>query len=234
LDIKLPDMDGVEVLKTIKKEAPDIEVVMITAYASLQSSVIAINEGAYAYVMKPFDVDNLANTVAGAAEKQRLILENKRLRRFNENIVQSLNEGILIEEEKAAITFVNPKIEEMFGYTKDEIIGKSLKTFVAPEYVNVIEGMRASEDVENRYEVEVVTKEGKIIPIIISAVPLIEKGKHKGILSVLTDISEIKKLEQELKEKIEELEQFNKLMIGRELRMVELKNRVKELEMKSK
>jgi uncharacterized protein YabN with tetrapyrrole methylase and pyrophosphatase domain len=66
----------------------------------------------------------------------------------------------------------------------------------------------------------------------VSTVHLFTNDEFTGILSVLTDISEIKSLDKEIKSKLEELEHFNKLMIGRELRMVELKKRIKELEAK--
>ncbi|RMF88813.1 MAG: response regulator [Methanobacteriota archaeon] len=232
LDIKLPDMGGVEVLKEIKRESPDTEVVMITAYASLQTSVEALNEGAYGYIMKPFEVDVLANAVAGAVERQRLILENRRLREFNENIVQSLSEGILMEDENGIITFVNPRVEAMVGYPAEEIIGKRLRDFLdlegGPEGGGRPEGAKARS--ESRYEALLVTKDGGSLPVMISAVPLFEKSRYTGLLSLLTDISQIKDLEKELQEKVDELEHFNRLMVGRELRMVELKNRIKELE----
>jgi PAS domain S-box-containing protein len=229
LDMKLPDMDGVQVLKAIKKESPDTEVVIITAFASLQSSIEALNQGAYAYLMKPFEMDNLANSLAGAAEKERLIVENRQLRNFNEKIVQSLNEGILIEDEKGITTFVNPKIEKLFGLSMDEIVKKPFAEFVSNEYVAEVNQKRSTKK-EESYEAAIVDKEKNLIPVIISTVPLFENGKFSGVLSVLTDISNIKKLENELKVKLEELEHFNKLMVGRELKMVELKNKISELE----
>jgi PAS domain S-box-containing protein len=229
LDMKLPDMGGVQVLKAIKKESPDTEVVIITAFASLKSSIEALNQGAYAYLMKPFEMDNLANSVAGAAQKERLIVENRQLRNFNEKIVQNLNEGILIEDEKGITTFVNPKIEKLFGYSMDEIVKKPFKDFISNEYVALVNQKRSTKK-EESYEAAIVDKKKNSIPVIISTVPLFEKGKFSGVLSVLTDISNIKKLEKELKEKLEELEHFNKLMVGRELKMVELKNKISELE----
>jgi PAS domain S-box-containing protein len=232
LDIKLPDMSGVQVLKAIKKGSPDTDVIMITAYASLHTSVEALNAGAYAYIMKPFDADSLANTVAGVVERQRLVVENRRLRSFNENIVQSLNEGVLIEDKNGIITFINPKTERILEYPGDEIIGKPLDAFFAAESLDEIEGTTFNQapQTENKYEAVLITKKGNNVPVIISTVPLFENGKYAGRLSALTDVSKIKSLEEELQKKVEELEHFNRLMVGRELRMVELKNMIKELE----
>ena len=59
LDIKLPDMDGVELLKIIRRESPDTEVVMITGYPAIQGAVECIKLGALDYLVKPFRVDEL-------------------------------------------------------------------------------------------------------------------------------------------------------------------------------
>jgi len=79
LDIKLPDIDGVKLLAPLKKIHPDMVVVMITAYASLETAMQALNEGASAYITKPLNVDAVLATVAEAIEKQHLVMENRRL-----------------------------------------------------------------------------------------------------------------------------------------------------------
>jgi predicted nucleic acid-binding Zn-ribbon protein len=66
----------------------------------------------------------------------------------------------------------------------------------------------------------------------ISGNPLKSKEKIVGVVALIRDITERKKTEEELKEKNEELEKFNKFAVGRELRIIELKNKVKELEKK--
>ena len=79
LDIKLPDMEGVKLLASLKRMHPDMIVLMVTAYASLETAVQALNEGASAYITKPFNVDSILTTVRDALEKQRLVIENRRL-----------------------------------------------------------------------------------------------------------------------------------------------------------
>lgn len=79
LDIKLPDMDGTKVLEKLKGISPDTEVVMVTAYASLGSSIEALNKGAYAYIMKPVKWDEAITIIQRALEKQGLIIENRKL-----------------------------------------------------------------------------------------------------------------------------------------------------------
>ncbi|MCL4479172.1 MAG: sigma-54 dependent transcriptional regulator [Deltaproteobacteria bacterium] len=72
LDMKLPDIDGIEVLRTIKKEFINLPVVMITAYGSIDSAVDAIKTGAFDYIVKPFDAEKLKISIARALEMSKL------------------------------------------------------------------------------------------------------------------------------------------------------------------
>jgi C4-dicarboxylate-specific signal transduction histidine kinase len=79
VDIKLPDMDGMKLLEQIKLINPESAVIMITGHASIATAVKALNEGAYAYIVKPFDLDELKTIVKKAIKEIRLSLENKKL-----------------------------------------------------------------------------------------------------------------------------------------------------------
>ncbi len=93
LDYKMPGMDGLEVLSRIKEVAPGTVVIMMTAYASIGHSVKAMKEGAYDYIVKPLEMEELALMLRKIVEHQELVKENlllrKRLseRRGYENIV---------------------------------------------------------------------------------------------------------------------------------------------------
>jgi DNA-binding NtrC family response regulator len=76
LDVRLPGMNGIEVLKKIKKMNPDIEVLLISAHADVKLAVEAIKHGAYDYIIKPFDTNELLNLVKRILEKQALVKEN--------------------------------------------------------------------------------------------------------------------------------------------------------------
>jgi DNA-binding NtrC family response regulator len=81
LDLRMPGMDGMEVLKQIKEISPHTVVIMMTAYASIQSAVQAMKEGAYDYIVKPLDVDQLSLMLKRIVEHQQLITENILLRK---------------------------------------------------------------------------------------------------------------------------------------------------------
>ncbi len=81
LDINLPDRNGLDLLQVIKRESPEVGVIMITAYASTQIAFQASKQGADSYVTKPWDNDKLLLEVRNTLDKTRLQLENIQLRR---------------------------------------------------------------------------------------------------------------------------------------------------------
>ncbi len=81
LDLRMPGMDGLEVLKKVKEIAPQTVVIMMTAYASIPGAVQAMKEGAYDYIVKPLDVDQLTLMLKRIVEHQQLITENILLRK---------------------------------------------------------------------------------------------------------------------------------------------------------
>lgn len=80
LDIKLPGMDGMELQQKIKAIDPNATIIMITAYASVDTAVKSLKEGAYDYVTKPVDPDYLSHLVAKAIEQKHLLSENIQLK----------------------------------------------------------------------------------------------------------------------------------------------------------
>ncbi len=78
-DIRMPGASGLQVLEKVLSRDPDASVILITAYATLDSAIKAVEDGAYDYVMKPFRMDELAVTVGNAFLKAGLLEENRYL-----------------------------------------------------------------------------------------------------------------------------------------------------------
>lgn len=87
VDIKMPGMDGMELQEHIHRIDPDIAVIMITAFASVETAVRALKQGAFDYVTKPIDPDELSHLVRRALEVRRLERENSQLRSSLEDLV---------------------------------------------------------------------------------------------------------------------------------------------------
>jgi DNA-binding NtrC family response regulator len=79
-DLKMEKVDGMQILKKSRELHPDTEVIMITGYATLESSVKAMKQGAFYYIAKPFKLDEVRKVVSEAVEKVRLKRENRQLR----------------------------------------------------------------------------------------------------------------------------------------------------------
>jgi len=79
-DLKLPKMDGLEVLSSIKDLDPEVAVIVMTAYGTIETAVQAIKQGAFDFLTKPFDVDHLHVLIQRALENRRLLAENILLR----------------------------------------------------------------------------------------------------------------------------------------------------------
>ncbi|MGB3093770.1 MAG: response regulator, partial [Candidatus Zixiibacteriota bacterium] len=80
LDIKLPGMDGMELQQRIKSIDPNATIIMITAYATVDTAVKSLKEGAHDYVTKPVDPDYISHLVANVVKQRRLLSENIQLK----------------------------------------------------------------------------------------------------------------------------------------------------------
>ncbi|WP_158728705.1 MULTISPECIES: sigma-54 dependent transcriptional regulator [unclassified Flavobacterium] len=80
-DIKMPKMDGVEVLEAVKKIKPEIPMVMISGHGDMETAINTMRLGAFDYISKPPDLNRLLNTVRNALDKKQLVVENKILKK---------------------------------------------------------------------------------------------------------------------------------------------------------
>jgi two-component system C4-dicarboxylate transport response regulator DctD len=84
-DIRMPDMDGLQLFSALKRLDPDLPVILVTGHGDIPMAVAAIHEGVYDFIAKPFAADRLVQSVRRATEKRRLVLDNRVLRRLAED-----------------------------------------------------------------------------------------------------------------------------------------------------
>jgi two-component system, NtrC family, response regulator AtoC len=178
LDVRLPQKNGMQVLKEAHDIDPDLLIVMITAHGTIQSAVDAMKAGAYDYLMKPFELDELRMVVAKALETQKLKREVKHLRMLEGNRFPS-----------DEIFSHHPKMEEVKSFIK--LVANTPKTSV------LIQGESGTgkELVANAIHDWSVRREKAIVKINCSAIPehLLESelfGYEKG---AFTDAKTLKK-----------------------------------------
>jgi two-component system nitrogen regulation response regulator NtrX len=95
IDVRLPDMEGVELLNSMKETVPKMVKIIITGYPSLQNAVGAVNNCADGYIMKPLDIDKVLKTIKEQLEKQRKEKKysQEKVTEFIETRVKELQEG---------------------------------------------------------------------------------------------------------------------------------------------
>ncbi|MBC8019329.1 MAG: sigma-54-dependent Fis family transcriptional regulator, partial [Verrucomicrobia bacterium] len=105
-DVRMPDMDGLQILKRVKKIHPDLPVIMMTAFGTVDDAVQAIKLGAYDYMIKPFPKEKVLGLVDHVLEFRRLERENRRLR-----------EALSIAGSREPTVFASPKFRAVYDLT---------------------------------------------------------------------------------------------------------------------
>lgn len=124
-DIKMPKMDGVEVLQAVKKIKPEIPIVMISGHGDMETAIQTMRLGAFDYISKPPDLNRLLNTVRNALDKKQLVVENKILKKIVSKNYEMIGESEAINHIKLMVEKV-AKTEARVLITGPNGTGKEL------------------------------------------------------------------------------------------------------------
>ena len=221
-DIKMPGIDGIEVLRQIKRLDPDTEVIVITAHGDMESAIEALKLEASDFINKPITDEALAVSLRRAQErlwmKQKLkdytnnlelmvrdaTEELRTAYDFQKDLIQGSIDGIIAGYKGGSIIVFNRGAEDLLGYTADEVIGKlQMDAIYPPGVAEEIKENLYSEACggKNRlvnYESTAISKDGEEIPVRISGAVLFGATESTGIVCFFQDLREIKRLEKEL------------------------------------
>ena len=157
------------------------------------------------------------------------------------SIFNAAVDGIAYVDASGKIISANKRlVEELLGYELDETIGANFASQgrIDPEYLpRVLEAMKevlATGKPIRNLEVRLIRKDGRKILTEVSTGVIKKEGKIIGLIAMVRDITERKRMEKEEKKRTAELEKFSKMAVGRELKMVELKKEIKKLKEKLK
>jgi PAS domain S-box-containing protein len=133
------------------------------------------------------------------SERVRAEVELRKLKELNEGIVLNAQEGITIQDNDGHFTLVNPAIARLLGYEPDELVGRHWSTIVPESLRPVVEAAdeRRNQGEMDRYELQLIGKDGKARPVLVSGAPWYEDGCIVGTMAVFTDISERVQRERE-------------------------------------
>jgi signal transduction histidine kinase/FixJ family two-component response regulator len=147
LDLKMPGKDGMEVLQHIREHQPGILVIVITGYATVDAAIEAMKRGAYDFIPKPFEPDQLRLVVNRAAERIRLTREAEalaleRMRTLSDldmeksrvrTIIESLPGGVLVTNTSGQVVLMNPACRQLLGIAAATKTGKPVGEYLADE-----------------------------------------------------------------------------------------------------
>jgi len=147
-------------------------------------------------------LNSVANHIGLAIQNARLFDETRRLKEFNESIVQNMAEGIFIEDADGVCTFANPAAAEMLGYAPEELVGQHWTAVVPPDQQSIVRAAneRRVRGQADRYELELVRKDGTRLAALVGGSPRFEDGRFVGTMAVFADITERKRAEEELQQ----------------------------------
>jgi PAS domain S-box-containing protein len=208
LDIKMPRMDGIEVLKRVRSAYPSMVVVMMTAHGNEEIAVVAMKEGALDYIAKPFSNEDMLKRVERAIAFNRTSQENERLQqqlaaeqRKNEAIIQGIAELLIAVDSCGQIISVNRMTETVLGKNRDELLGVGIETVLRTDLSSgaelpTLKTLATGKSIVD-FTYSIYTSSGKT-PVLSSAAPLLDNtGKLVGCVEIIRDISSIKALERE-------------------------------------
>ena len=219
-DIKMPGMDGIEVLKAIKARRPEAEVIIITGHGDIDNAIEALQSGASDFINKPVRDEALAIALKRAHEKLDIkrqlqeytdnlekkvaeaTVEIRRKSNFQTKLIKSSNDGIVATDQNFQIVIFNPGAERIFGYAaKDVLERKSIEDIYTPELIEIFKaGMTAETERKEIawHETTIRTAAGEDIPVGLAGSVLVEKGRKMGTVAFFQDLRELKRLEREL------------------------------------
>ncbi|MFO8084090.1 MAG: response regulator [Desulfobacterales bacterium] len=219
-DIKMPGMDGIDVLKNIKNRSPKTEVIIITGHGDIDNAIEALKHGASDFINKPVRDEAISLALNRAEEKlyikeklkkytenlerevERATRELRRQSNFMEKLIKTSEEAIVATDKKFNVVIYNPAAENILGYPAGEVLyTKKAKDLFSKDLMRKYQARRHEKPKQMKLqhiETHVKNKEGFLIPVRFVGTFLYEHKKVMGSVAFLQDLREIKRLEKEL------------------------------------
>jgi PAS domain S-box-containing protein len=238
-DIRMPGMNGLQVLETIKKQRPDIEVIVATAFGEMDLAIRALQLDASDFITKPISDDALYLALNRAKDRYTSrkqikdytsLLEKEKADTsqqlfksisFQRNLIEHSMDGILGCDEKDLVVTYNRNMEQMLGFPKIDVIRKmTFERFFPAGQATRFKQELATEKFGGKdrltlYETTLRGMDGFDVPVQVSAVRLFEEGRENGLVCFFRDLREIRKLEREMADQARILHQDKMMSLGR-------------------
>ena len=238
-DIRMPVMDGLQVLEALKKTSPEIEVIVATAFGEIDIAIRALQLDASDFITKPINTKELHLAVNRAKERYSArkqlaeytaLLEKEKAEThqeliktfaFQKKLIESSMDGILAHNEKGEIATFNKSMEHMLSYKKEEVLHKmTISQFLTHDDESSLKSALESEkfggyDRLNFYETSLLDRSGRKIPVQVSGTSFFDQDKAEGSVFFFRDLRELRKLEYDLSNQARILHQDKMMSMGR-------------------
>ena len=238
-DIRMPGMDGIQVLQALKERLPDIEVIVATAFGEMDLAIRALQLDASDFITKPIGDSALFLALSRAQQRytsrkqikdytRLLEIENARTSQelaatiaFQKNLIESSMDGILGCNETGKVIIFNKAMERLLGYSKKDALDHLNLDQIFPQDERMrFNAVLSSEAYggKNRlflHEASLLTGTGNRIPVQISAAVLTEEKTISGLVCFIRDLRALRRLEQEMSDQARILHQDKMMSLGR-------------------
>jgi two-component system, OmpR family, phosphate regulon sensor histidine kinase PhoR len=212
LDLKMPGMDGLEVLERVRKQNTQIQVIVITGYATVETAIEAMKQGAYDFIPKPFEPDQLRIVVNRAWEKICFIreaekLELERNRTLSDldteksrirTIIESFPSGVMVTDSKGRVVLMNPAFKQLLSLDLGLKAGKKIEAYLPDKelcqlVMEISRGKHVDYDDIDDYEFSISNEKH----LLARGQPVLgERKECLGAVLNIVDISDMKLLDQ--------------------------------------
>jgi signal transduction histidine kinase/DNA-binding response OmpR family regulator len=212
IDLKMPQMDGMQLLEHLNQLDPDLVKIVITGFATLDTAIEAVQKGAYDYLPKPFTPGEMRTRVRRGVEKRTLLREAKRLREERERnlleltneksrtqtIIQCMGDGLLVTNRDRQVVLCNPAARRLLKIKRPLQGGEPLDSVAGcPEFLDLVEGTMSLKEGQEMSSREIVPASSSDPVLMANCAPVKdERGQVIGVVTVLRDITELKALDK--------------------------------------
>lgn len=210
IDLKMPDIDGMEVLQAIKQSHPNTVCFIATAFASYDTAIQATRIGAFGYIPKPFSPEELTYQIELGIKQRKLILDAQRLEQEREKnllelaneksrlnaIIKSINEGVIVINTNGALAYYNYSAIKLLGLSSLNIGENALS--ILPEQINEIVNKIFHSDkiMLKSFSTELSLNRQNEIFLEAACTPIPNPdGSLAGVVIILSNITEYKRIE---------------------------------------
>ena len=211
IDLKMPDIDGLEVLKQIKLTRPNTVCFIATAFASYDTAIQSTRLGAFGYIPKPFTPEELIYQVELGVKQRKLIIESERLKKESEEnlleiayeksrlnaIIKSISDGVLVINRVGEVVYFNYAALKFLNISELKIGDMAIQR-LPEKIIEIIKNILSADKVLLKtysIQIELLPNNELVIEAACTPVPHPD-GSIAGVVIVLSNITQFKKIEQ--------------------------------------